>query len=333
MASRILKGAGTLLLIFAAAYLGAHYFIRWRNTVNDDVTKISRLVGCHANELRELSIQQGGGGVTETLRFTRADKPDPALPPATALLRWEWSYQQPLTGEAEPVLLRRIAYTICELYDPIPLREGDMRPDTRTFLHAERLEAVLATDKGPEKISFEFGAVAADHTGVVRFHGPGGERVFRIPANLQVAASQPPAKYRNLRVMRLEADNVERAVLKIGGAERFTLERAGADWAVLLGGKKKGTGSEEAGKFVNRISTLQALAVEDPDFSPESCETMPAKAVLELSGVAGREERLRFYYGQGPDLVACSSVRRAKFRVHQDLLQFLDIPLKAVLAR
>jgi len=324
----------TLVVLFVVFYMSAHYYIRWKNTVTDDVTKISRLVECHPNDLRALRIQQRTEeGKPEELSFERVDQPQPGVPAVTAAERWEWKYVKPFPGEAEPVLIRRIASTICELYDPISLRDEDMKPDTMSHRHAERLEATLATKSGPQNYIFEFGAVSPDHSNVIRFTGPGGTRVLRIPDHFLQAASLTPEAYRNLRVMRLEADNVERAELKIDGKERFTLERAGADWKVLLGGKEKGEGSEEASRFINRVSTLRAIGVDSPEYSPKDCESSPAKAVLNMHGVAGREEILRFNYGKAGDVAACSSARTMKFRVHHDLLQFLDIPMKSVLAK
>ncbi len=333
MASKTLKISGSLLAIFLVAYFGAHFYIRWSNTVTDDVTKKSRLVECHPNDLREIKIHQVDAGKSRVLEFSRIDKPEPGVPAVTALARWEWKYIQPLKGEAEPVLLRRIAATICELYDPVPLGESDMQPDGRNFAHAEVLEATLSGGAEPEKIAFEFGAVAADHSNVVRFHGRRGERVVRIADSLQQASSRPAEDFLNLRVMRLEADNVQRATLKVDGTEHFTLERAGADWKVLLGEKEKGAGSDEAGRFVNRISTLRALAVLVSDYSPKECRESRAKAELFLRGLAGREEVLRFSYGKKGDVEACSSARSAKFKVHHDLVKYLEMPLKALLTK
>ena len=63
-----------LLGLFIAFYLGAHYYIRWKNTVTDDVTKIGRLVECQPNDARELTLHQVTSGKAEELSFRRADE-------------------------------------------------------------------------------------------------------------------------------------------------------------------------------------------------------------------------------------------------------------------
>ena len=47
----------------------------------------------------------------------------------------------------------------------------------------------------------------------------------------------------------------------------------------------------------------------------------------------GQEEEARFAYGPKGDVTACSSLGTQKFRVHRDLIPFLDVPLKAVRAK
>ena len=46
------KKISGLFLIFIACYLGAHFYIRHKNTVYDDVSKIGRLIECEQNEFK-----------------------------------------------------------------------------------------------------------------------------------------------------------------------------------------------------------------------------------------------------------------------------------------
>ncbi len=321
-----------LALIFIGFYLGAHFYIRWKNTVTDDVTKVSRMVDCQPNELRALTIEQSAEGKTERLHFDRVDQAPPGMPAATALARWEWKYSAPLGGEADPVLVRRIASTICELYDPIPMKAEDFHPETSPDRLVRRLEAKLVSDGKERNLSFEFGALA-DRSTVVRYRGEAGpERTFKIPDRFSQVASVAPDTFRNLRVMKIEADNVQRATLQIDGKERFTLERAGAEWKVLVAGKEKGDGAEEADRFVNRISTLRALGVESPAYTADDCRAARAKAVFSVHAIGGREEVLRFNYDRAGDVAGCSTLGTQKFRVHRDLVKYLDVPVRKVLA-
>lgn len=328
MAKKILA----IVFLFVAFYMGAHFYIRWKNTVTDDVTKISRMVECQPNDLRSLVIQQAVEGKTEELRLERVDQPETGVPAVTAMARWEWRFTQPVTGEADPTLVRRIASTICELYDPIPVRPDDFHPEVSPNRLARRVEAKLVAEGKEQTVAFEFG-VLADRNTVIRYHdGSGKERTYKIPDRFLQVASVPPEGLRNLRVMKIEADNVQQATLKIDGKERFTLERAGADWKVLQAGKEKGEGSEEAERFVNRLSTLRALDVESPAYSSSDCLAAKAKVVFSVHAIGGREETLRFDYGRGGDVAGCSTLGSQKFRVHRDLVKYLEIPVGKVLA-
>lgn len=329
---RVLRRVLTLLVIFVAFYMGAHYWIRWRNTVTDDVTKISRLVECEPNGMRRLKLVREVGGKAEELRFERVDQPEPGLTPAMQFARSEWKYVSPFEGEADPVALRRVASVICELYDPVPMRKEDAQGGPG----ADGARALTASFSGPGgalDVAFEFGPLSGGgRSSAIRFQGGGSERTVGIPSQLFQAASLAPEAYRNYRVMRVEGDNVQVVSLAVDGKERFSLERNGADWSVLAGGKQR-PGSEAAGRFLNRLASLRAIGIEDPAYSPERCAQDKARAVVGLRAVAGREETLRFSYGKTGNMVACSTDRSTKFLVHRDLLKFLDVSAASVTAQ
>jgi len=315
-----------LVLIFS--YMGAHYWIRWKNTVHDDVTKISRLVDCEPNEVRSLSILQSAEGMQEELIFQRVDQAQSGVPSVVAYAGAEWKYVKPMLGEADSTLIRRVASTLCEIYDPIALRESDMKPPEGEGRKALRIAVGLEGKKKAENLSVEFGQVGPDRMNIVMVTSASiGKRVVKIPDRFLQSASLTPEQYRSLQVMRTNADNIQQATLKIDGKERFSLERAGADWKILAGGKA-GPASEEANRFVNRIATLKALDVLEPEHEPQRCRS--GKAVFEVRGIAGREEIVRFDYGRGGDIAACSTSRSMKFRVHRDLLKYLDVPAESL---
>lgn len=315
--------------IFLAFYLAAHFYIRWKNTVTDDVTKIGRLVECQPNDAHAIAITQAVDGRSEDLLFERVDQPEPGVPALMAAARWEWRMKAPTAGVADPSILRRVASTLCELYDPIPVRAEDYGVETSPRRLARKVEVTLADNK---KVSVEFGALV-DRATVIRYRGFGKERTVRIPDRFLETVSLSPQDFRNMRVMRTEADNVQRMQLSLDGKERFTIERAGADWKVLLGGKEKGDGSEAAEKFLNRISTLRAIGLESENFSGKDCAALKFRASVAVLDIVGHEEQVRFDYGPAGNLIACSTQGTQKFRVHRDLLPFLDVSLKSVLAK
>lgn len=322
--AKILKVSAGLLLVLIASYLGAHYWLRWKNTVRDDVTKVGRLVECEPNQVRAITIERGHDQSVEKLSFERVDQAAPGVPPAVAFSQADWRYRAPLTGEAEATLLRRLASTVCEFWDPVLVREGEVV--------ASGNKLMFALDTGA-RIELELGSVGTDRLLPVRIKDPSGAvKGAKVPDLIFQVASRPAAEYRSKRVMRMEADNVQQATLKIDGKERFTLERAGAEWTVLTAGKKLGAAAEAAGRFVNRIASLQAIDVLEPEYGQKDCLNLKAKAELALRGVAGREETVVFDYGRGGDIAACSTARSMKFRVHRDLVRYLDVNPKSMLA-
>lgn len=328
--AKFLKIAASLLILLAVSYLGAHYWLRWKRTVRDDVTKVGRLVDCEPNSVRSVTIERNAAEGKEALAFERADTPAPGTTAAVGFAQADWRLRSPLAGEADGALLRRISSTVCELWDPVLVREREVGEPAATVGLARSLRLGLA-DGGTIEVGF--GAAGADRMVPIKVKDAEGKvKTARIPDLLLQTASRPTQEYRSRLVMRMEADNVQQATLKIDGKERFTLERAGADWVVLAGGRKLGASPGEAGKFVNRIATLQALEVLEPQYGPKQCRTLKAKAELGLRGVAGREETVIFDYGRGGDVAACSTARTMKFRVHRDLVKYLDVSPKALLA-
>lgn len=317
--AKIFKVVFPLLVIFVCAYLGAHFWIRSKNTVHDDVTKVGRLVECEPNSIRNVEITNPGG---DKMVFERVDQAAPGTPAAMAYSQADWRYRAPLVGEADATLVRRVVSSACEIWDPVLVRASTT---------PEALRKVVLGLEGGKTISLELGAAGADRLVPVRSVEQGGEvRTAKIPDLLLQAVSRPAMEFRSRMVVRMDADNVQQATLKIDGKERFTLERTGADWTVLAGGKKLGEGNG-ASKFVNRIATLRALDVLEPDYGAKDCRNLKAKAELDLRGIAGREETVIFDYGRGGDIAACSTARNMKFRVHRDLVKYLDVSAKSLL--
>jgi hypothetical protein len=314
-----------LVLVFAAFYMGAHYYIRWRNTVTDDVSKISRLVECDPNEMKGLKITAADGS---EYSFTRADQPRAGLSPAAQLSFSEWQYDNPIKGEADASLMIRLATMFCEIYDPIPTDDAQFKAGATT---AEKIFLRLEGGKAPGEHSLQFGPISGDRLNVVKYQGPGVERVVKIQPKILTLASLKPKDYLNTKVMRMSADNVMVATIFENQKEKFTLERQDDGWRVLRGGKLLGPGNEEAGKYINRLTTLKALRVNEEGLSPTACEAGSARMHVQLAGVGDRAETLYFQYQKKGDVAACNSAREALFVVHRDIIPYLETPSEKLL--
>jgi len=318
-----------LVFLFVVCYLGMHFYIRHKNTITDDVTKIGRLAECQPNDARVVTIQQNTDGKPLELRFERIDRPLPGVPAVAAVERWIWVMRTPVSGVADPAAVRRIISTLCELYDPQPVRAADFEPETATRRLARKVEVTFENGKTS---TVEFGKLVSRST-VIRYGGPEGDRAVRIPDSFLEVVSLPPGEYKNLRVMRLEADSIQQAVLSVDGRDRFTLERAGADWKVLQGGKVLGGGSNEASKFLNRVSTLRAIGVVSEDYPEERCARLAPKVRVSLFDISGRQEVVRYAYGPAGDVLACSSLGAQEFKIHRDMIPYLEISAQSLLEK
>lgn len=323
-----------ILLIFVCFYLGAHFYIRWKNRVTDDSSKVTQLVQCDPNEVRGIKIFSRKGGKDTALSFSRVDQAEAGVPSAAQLSAAEWKYEAPLTGEADAAVMIRFASMFCEIYDPAPTRDEEYSEGTAPV---DRVVFNLG-EKGEHTL--RFGKTAEERMVVTRYEGPSGaSRTVKIQPKIMQLASQDPAAYLNTRVMRMSADNINVATVYYGAKEGFKLERQGEGWKVLVGGKEVGAGSEEAQKFVNRLTTLKALKVDAEALSPANCERAQSKISVELAGVGNRKEALFFQYRPEPKgkekasgVTVCNTARDALFTVHRDLIPYIEMPVEKLKA-
>jgi hypothetical protein len=317
------KKIAIILLVFVCFYLGAHFYIRWKNKASDDVSKATQLVACDPNEVRTIKIFRKDD---KELSFTRADQAAAGVPPAAQLAAAEWKYESPLVGEADAAVMIHFASMFCEIYDPAPVRDEEFTPGAGA---ADRIVFGLG-EKGEHTL--RFGKAAEERMVVTRYEGNGSSRTVKMQPKIMQLASQEPGAYLNMRVMRMAADNINLATVYHGTKEIFTLERQGDGWRLMASGKEIGPGSEEAQKFVNRLSTLKALKVDSEALSPTNCERAQSKISVEFSGVGGRKEALFFQYKpeaknkKNPAIVTvCNTARDALFTVHRDLIPYIEL--------
>lgn len=319
-----------IVVVFLAFYLGAHFYIRWKNTVTDDVSKISRLVDCDPNELKALKISPKGGNPDGELVFQRSDQPRAGLSPSIQLSFSEWKLANP-KGEADSGMMIRFASMFCELYDPIPTKESEFTPGEAA---AEKIVFDLQGGNQPGEHTLFFGNTSSDRLNVVKYRAPNGdERFLKIQPKILQLAGLAPKEFLNMKVMRMSADNVMVASVFDGQKEKFTLERQDDGWRVLNAGKLLGKGSVEAAKYINRLTTLRAIKVNEEALSPTACDPTASRMRVQLSGVEDRKETLYFQYGKTGNLSVCNSARDALFTVHRDLVPYIEAPTKELIEK
>jgi hypothetical protein len=317
---------GIILFLFVGFYMAGHYWIRWRNTITDDVTKLSRLVECEANQVRALSIDTP----PESLEFQRVDSSAEGTPAPLQLMNSEWNMTAPIKGEADAAMMASLAAMVCETYDPISLRDSEWTANSGTTRGIS-----FTVSEGPSKGAhiLEFGSITADRMVMIRYTSPAGTvRVVKVPSKIFQQASLKPRQYLNMRVMRMSSDNINRVSVSQKGKELFSLERAGSGWTVNSGGKLLGPGSEEADKYVNRLATLRAIKVESEDLSPANCDPASSRITAKVSGVGDKSETIFFQYGKVGAVTACNTAREALFTLHRDFVKYLETPAEKLLA-
>ena len=313
MAKKIL----TLVLLFVACYLGAHYWMRWKARSSTQARSPARLADCDPNQVRAIRVLRKDGNALE---MHRTDQPRQGIPASAQLAFSEWRLQGSPELEADASLATRLASMFCDIYDPVPDEEANLKESPAPVT---ALELVVGTAPG-QVHRLQFGAITSDRLNLVKYQGPdGGTRTVRVtPKLLQVAATEPQ-NYRNLKVLRMNGDLVQALFLREGKRERFSLEREGPGWMVRNNGKEIGQGSERAQQYVNRLGTLRALDVKPR--GDTACESLPARLVVELQGVGGRAETLYLDYGKSGPVRVCNSDRNALFEVHRDLIRYVDV--------
>jgi len=282
----------------------------------------ARLIDCDPNQVRGIRLLRKDG---TTLEFHRLDQPRAGVPSTVQLSSSQWRMMGSPEVEAEASILARLASMACDLYNPHPA-EGEKF--TESAGAAKGLELVMQKDDVSTVHALDFGPIAADRQALVRYRGAGEPVQVHVTPKLLELSSLPIAEYRNLKVLRLNGDQVMMASVLDGKKERFTLERDGAGWSIHQMEKKVSDGGEKANQYVNRLGTLRALSAKPAEGA--KCEARPFKVRIRLTGVGGRDEDLYLDYDQAGPIRACDTARDSFFEVHRDLLKYVDVPAKAL---
>ncbi len=320
------KKIAIILGVFVGFYLAAHYYIRWKNTVTDNVTKVKKIIPCEPNQIVGLKI---GSKDAPTMEIRRVDQPTPGAPPALQFEQSEWKILGEHKMEAEQALTTGIVAKVCEIYDPIPVREEEY---VRLGGAKVTLLAVGSVEGSESTWSMEFTDLGQDRLVVMKL-SEGGEspKYYKTAAKLSQLISLPPKDFINTRLMRMPADAINRMSVGLAKGKSFRLERNGEGWDLYEGEKQLGSGSDEAIRFVNRFTTLKAIDVNYGELNPNVCDPDKGTATVQIEGLNNRVELLSFQYGKAGPIKACNSQREAIFSIHRDFLPFLETPVKKML--
>lgn len=321
-----MKKLGALAVIFFVAAAGGYFFNVLRAPKRVE-TKDNRLVACDPARIKLLRLVRTGKPTgDQTVEMQRTDTASAKAFEARVFDQMDWALTLPVSAEADVAVASRLAASLCETTDQIPVTDGeaaDIQP-------ANTLVAEEHTDGGVKQHTLHFASRLEGRQVRVWVGDPKEKRVFKVLAKLAGLIDAPAATFQNRKVARTLPNNVMQAAFSKKGKDVFTLDRNGADWQVVPAGRGAAQGSDEAEKYVNRVANLMALEVLSSGGSSE-CEE---KAVYRLAfaGIGGKKEILSFsapgQFGGKKGLLACSSLRKTAFLVHGDLLKYLDVDPK-----
>jgi hypothetical protein len=317
-----------ILFVFVGFYLAAHFYIRWKNTVTDNVTKLGKLIPCEPNEVDSFEFGSTTGALQEV---RRVDQKKSGEPPAIQFENSEWKLVGTPTMEADQVITTAIVSGACEIYDPIPTKESEF---SEAGTAIKKLVVRISKSGKLDTWGLDYISSAANRVVYLKATDPSGDiKYYKTQTKLLPLISLSVKEMANLRFMRMLADNINKVTVNVKGREEFSMERNGDHWDIFQAGKKLGKGSEESVKFVNRFTTLKALSADYDQLNPSMCDPKIAKASVILEGIANKKEILAFDYEKNGPIRACNSEREAVFTIHKDFATYLNVGVEKLLAK
>lgn len=322
------KKIAIILFVFVGFYMAAHYYIRWKNTVTDNVTKVKKIIPCEPNDvtsIRFLGPQPG----QEEVEIVRSDTKEPGVPAVLQFELSEWKISGSPQREADQVLSTGIVAKICEIYDPIPTKEEEFQQAGGT---KSKISAKIKVAETETQWTLEFSDLTKDRLVVMKINENNeSPKYYKTAAKLAQLISLPPKDFVNTRLMRMSADSINRVSVHFTRGESFQMERNGEGWDLKQADKALGAGNEESVKFVNRFTTLRATKVSYEELNPNLCDPDKARVRVQVEGLNQQIELLSFDYTKTGDIKACNSQRVAIFTIHRDFVKFLETPLNKMI--
>ncbi|MCO5142464.1 MAG: hypothetical protein M9962_05170 [Oligoflexia bacterium] len=310
-----------LVILFIVAYLGAHFYIRESRQIKTDTTILTRLVDCEPNSIKKMKIRNERGEVFE---FIRTDLAIEGMPSSSQFAFAEWQVETPKNGEGDTQSINRLASMTCESFNPVPISEEDWKSNISGLSNIVYME--LETIK--DNVLINFAKVHSDKTIDIEVKiGNKNSSYYRVPAKIFTLINAEENGWKNYKITKMPNDSIQIVSVFYKNQEKFTLEREGVSWRKKIDSVDKGLASDEANKYVNRISTLKAIEIKNPSFGKDNCESQAKDFKIVFRGLNNNSEVIVLNKNKD-NLFACSSLRDSEFVVHKDLLKYLPINIK-----
>jgi hypothetical protein len=327
-----------LVTVFVVALLSGYFWLQWKHQKVLAERAPKAFLTCNKYDISQIELLRRENGGGKRYLFERTDHPKAGLTPETAALSAEWQLTVPEVVEADASLAKMMVQAFCDLYSYQKVENTDL---SALGLKEPAVEVVLSAAASKEKnwrvrLSNKV-PQSANQKHLVYAAIPNGETwdVYLVPPTARMIFFIPKERFNNRRLVKMQVHDVQLAKVFFQGVERFSIERSGGDWQLISAGKNLGV-NEEAGKYINRISTLSAIELLANSGGEKYCTSKPKELEVEvqLVGVADRRETIRFSkpsMQKGKTLMkACSHSRQAIFGVHPEMWKYLDQSSKAL---
>jgi hypothetical protein len=282
---------------------------------------------CQAQDVRSVLLKpRSDMGENTQVRLERVDAPRRDIPLEIAEESAVWRIASPDLGEADLLFVQRIVSSLCKI------------PTAELIQDRDRVELGLDNPGfeldliGSTPVQISFGNALPERRVAVWIAGQGGiGAAYSIPDKFLQWLQVPVDRIRNRKLLRMPLEGIDLVVLKRANKEVFSLEREGANWKLEHDGKEFTATGAEAQKFINRLSTMQALEIRDQRAKEEDCQKQVKDFEILFEAADRSRETLRFSMpiGEGKAGVvrslACSSAREGIFDVHPEIARYLEI--------
>lgn len=321
----MIKKIAFLIVLFLAAYLGAHFYIRESKKIKTDTAILTRLLDCEPNNVKRIKLYNSQG---HEIAFDRVDDLVNGMPSTAQFGMAEWDISMPDMGEGDTQAINRVASTTCESFNPVPINKSSWKGKASNEGITSYIELGFIKDEHEKRARLSFGESYPDKTVDIELKVDEREpEYFRISSKLFNLINEEEKNWKNFKITRMPNDSIQVVSVFLKNQEKFTLEREGISWRKKIGSIDKGLVSEEANKYVNRISTLRALDIKNPNLGKANCESKAKDFKIIFRGLNNNSEIIVINKSKN-HLFACSSARDSEFIVHGDMLKYLPTSIK-----
>lgn len=276
----------------------------------------AQLLDCDPNDVRKIELTESNRGQI-ILERTDAAADQAFKSQVTDLIQWQM--REPRRVEADAGKVSKLVGMLCHTYNPEKISDQEKQG---VSFNGTTVRIWEKADEQP--VELQFSPKVVQRRGYVRVGDSGA--AYRVSEALFRVVSVPADFLENRKIARIVPSNVLRLRVWAKEKEAISMERNDDGWLLKRGEKILGNGSEEAERYVNRIVTLNALSLVAEH---TVCQKAPDFR-LELGGVSGRKEELKFFFYKD-GMLGCNSDRSDTFLVHRDFAKYLSISPKKLM--